>query len=146
MYCKTCGKELNENAVICVGCGCVVDQEKVNKIVGKKYNEEEVSFSTNEKIKHVHILGFILSICSTLFLLTVPIMGEYLIGAYVMFMILLYTGAGLSIYGIIKGKKEPTKIYAILGIVIAFCSFFCCGVTFGLGLSDDLISYLFRIF
>ena len=25
MYCRNCGKEINDNAVICINCGCAVD-------------------------------------------------------------------------------------------------------------------------
>lgn len=30
MYCKTCGNEINDNAVICVHCGCAVNDKKTN--------------------------------------------------------------------------------------------------------------------
>lgn len=28
MFCKNCGKEIHDNAVICIHCGCSVDDEK----------------------------------------------------------------------------------------------------------------------
>ncbi len=31
MFCKHCGKEINDNAVVCVHCGCAVS-EQYNKI------------------------------------------------------------------------------------------------------------------
>lgn len=31
MYCQNCGKEVNDNAVVCVHCGCVVNREALNK-------------------------------------------------------------------------------------------------------------------
>ncbi len=30
MFCKTCGKEINDNAVICPNCGCATDNKPVN--------------------------------------------------------------------------------------------------------------------
>lgn len=32
MFCRYCGKEINDNAVICVNCGCVVntEEDKIN--------------------------------------------------------------------------------------------------------------------
>ncbi|MDE5601717.1 MAG: hypothetical protein K2J16_04395 [Clostridia bacterium] len=28
MYCKNCGNEINQNAVVCIHCGCAVEQQK----------------------------------------------------------------------------------------------------------------------
>ena len=28
MYCKNCGNEINPNAVVCIHCGCAVEQQK----------------------------------------------------------------------------------------------------------------------
>ena len=29
MYCRNCGKEVNENAVVCIHCGCSIEQKKL---------------------------------------------------------------------------------------------------------------------
>lgn len=34
VYCKKCGKEINDDAVICIHCGCSVDQTSINKTIG----------------------------------------------------------------------------------------------------------------
>lgn len=31
MFCSKCGKEINDEAVVCVGCGCAVNKSKVLK-------------------------------------------------------------------------------------------------------------------
>ena len=31
MFCNKCGKEINDEAVICVGCGCAVNNSSVEK-------------------------------------------------------------------------------------------------------------------
>ena len=31
MFCKKCGKEIDDEAVVCVHCGCAVEETKVNK-------------------------------------------------------------------------------------------------------------------
>lgn len=31
MYCKTCGKEINENAVVCPHCGCATENEPIQR-------------------------------------------------------------------------------------------------------------------
>ena len=31
-YCSHCGREVNENAVVCINCGCAIQQEANNSI------------------------------------------------------------------------------------------------------------------
>ena len=31
MFCKNCGKEVNEKAVVCIHCGCAIEQPKIEK-------------------------------------------------------------------------------------------------------------------
>jgi len=31
MFCNKCGKEINDEAVVCVGCGCAVKNSSVEK-------------------------------------------------------------------------------------------------------------------
>ena len=31
MFCKKCGKEINDEAVVCVNCGCAIDDNKTKK-------------------------------------------------------------------------------------------------------------------
>ena len=40
-YCSKCGKELLDEAVICMGCGCAVEQAQVKKNINKEmsYND-----------------------------------------------------------------------------------------------------------
>ena len=35
MFCSKCGKEINDEAVICVHCGCAVDQNNVKSITSE---------------------------------------------------------------------------------------------------------------
>lgn len=35
MYCKTCGKEIHDNAVICPNCGCATNNKPVNQTSGE---------------------------------------------------------------------------------------------------------------
>lgn len=34
MYCQKCGKEINDDAVVCVHCGCAVNQAAFNQTAG----------------------------------------------------------------------------------------------------------------
>lgn len=32
MFCKKCGKEINDEAVVCIHCGCAVDDSQAKKL------------------------------------------------------------------------------------------------------------------
>ena len=34
-YCSKCGNQVNDDAVICVGCGCKIDNGQANSPVGQ---------------------------------------------------------------------------------------------------------------
>ena len=38
MYCKNCGNEINEQAVVCIHCGCAVEQQKPQNTEPSKTN------------------------------------------------------------------------------------------------------------
>ena len=35
-FCTHCGNEVNDDAVICVKCGCAISKEKVDEVTSKK--------------------------------------------------------------------------------------------------------------
>ena len=35
MYCKNCGKEVSDNAVVCIHCGCAIDKKPVSTMSGE---------------------------------------------------------------------------------------------------------------
>ena len=58
-YCKSCGKELADEAVLCTGCGCATDEY---------YTQQQPSNSTarSGEISMMALLGFIFSFISSL--------------------------------------------------------------------------------
>ena len=36
MFCRKCGKEVNEDAFVCIHCGCLINEESVVKKKKKK--------------------------------------------------------------------------------------------------------------
>ena len=38
MFCSKCGKEINEEAVVCVHCGCAVENKKVSTVAADAPN------------------------------------------------------------------------------------------------------------
>lgn len=92
MYCKNCGKEIDDNASICVYCGVMT---------GKT---EEVQ----KKVNAFGIAGFVVSLASL-----------YL-GAY--FCVASVVGLVLSIVGMIKSKECRLNGLAIAGMVVGIIS------------------------
>lgn len=37
MYCQNCGKEIDDKAVICIGCGCAVNNTQIAKTSNKSW-------------------------------------------------------------------------------------------------------------
>ena len=82
MYCKTCGKEINENAVVCVNCGVLLDNATLEQINGQK---------ESKKTNVCALVGFILSLVG------------FVLGIYVS--PLIVAGFILSIIGLTQYKK-----------------------------------------
>lgn len=49
MYCKNCGNEINENAVVCIHCGCATEQQN------------QIQTKVSQKNNVIAIVGFVLS-------------------------------------------------------------------------------------
>jgi len=102
MFCKNCGNEINEKAVVCIHCGCAVEQEVENKQI----NTEE------RKLSILSIIGF----CVAVVFAFVPgwfgLFGE--VGAFV-----------VSIIGVNQAKKNNLKLkgLGIAGIAISAVCF-----------------------
>ena len=93
MYCKNCGKEIDDKASVCIYCG-----------VSTGYSEEgEV-----KKVNAFGIAGFVVSLVSL-----------YL-GIY--FCIASIVGLALSIVGILNAKKCRVNGLAIAGLVLGIVS------------------------
>lgn len=112
MFCKNCGKEISDKAIVCVNCGVAVtpltptvtpDQPADGK---KKFNV-------------CALLGFIFSLVgivvdTSLMFTEVSLLYGFTIAGFV-----------LSIIGTVKAKKlENGKGFGIAGIVISSVSFF----------------------
>ena len=95
MFCKICGKEINDQAVICPNCGCQVN--------GSVELEQAKS---KKKANLFCIIGFVLSLVSLLIAL---------------YGLVAIAGLVLSIIGIVQANKngERLKGLGIAGICVA---------------------------
>ena len=101
MFCKSCGKEVKDEAVICPYCGCALAKIEVNGETEKPEGKRKINVSC--------LVGFILSALSWILALfgTVAIVGLI-----------------LSIVGLVQAnrKNERLKGLGIAGIPVAACS------------------------
>ena len=98
MFCKNCGKEIDDNAVICPNCGIQVNEIK-----------SETAASSAKRVNGLGIAAFVVSILSLW------------LGVY--FMIASFVGLGLSIAAFVMRKKyNSCNGLAIAGLVISIVS------------------------
>ena len=95
MFCKKCGSEINDDAVVCINCGCAVKDD---------FNAEQQP--VKKKINVLCLLGFIFSLISLIF---------YHFG------LVPVAGLVLSIIGLVQAvrRKEKLKGLGIAGIAIS---------------------------
>ncbi len=93
MFCKICGKEINDQAVICPHCGCQVKETAIENTDVKKVNV-------------LCIIGFVLSLVSLL----ISLVG-----------IVAIAGLVLSIIGVNQASKNNQKLkgLGIAGICVS---------------------------
>lgn len=104
-YCRYCGSEMMDEAVVCVKCGCPVNQTTATVEVA------------NNKLPPVVLVGFIMSMVSAFLsvLLFTGVEELYFLG-------IPFAVAGLvcSIIGLVKVKRNGLrgKGFAIAGLVV----------------------------
>jgi RNA polymerase subunit RPABC4/transcription elongation factor Spt4 len=151
-FCRECGKEINDKAVVCPGCGCetnVLKETVFCRECGRSINERAVicpycgcethidKFSKDGKIKkETGIIGwFVLSFC-------LPVVG-FVIGGLLWSIILCLIGI---ILGLIWKENKPYTSKAcfkgsISGLIVSIVCFFIF-----LGLFGRYFSLLDKIF
>lgn len=103
MFCKHCGKEIDDKAMVCPNCGVGTD----NIAAMARTSEENVS-----KANPCAIIGFIFSLVAVIFTFIVFV-----------YWVAFAVGFVLSIIGLVKAKKlNSGRGLAIAGIVICCLS------------------------
>ena len=127
-FCQKCGKELNDDAVICTGCGCAIPthQGRFSNNTTPNTNFSSYDSTTSDGLG---ITSIILGAIGIPFSLLLAITG-YLFG-----------GAGLAL-AIISSKKDPfsnkARVGLILSIITLTCAFVNSAIGFIMGLSMAL--------
>lgn len=110
MFCKNCGKELYDNAVVCINCGSPTDKFKEQKEVATANSVE----SNLNKHNVFGLVGFILAVVTIVFSFW----------STTTYFLVLAAGLTLSIIGLVKSKnyKPYGKGLSIAGISISGAS------------------------
>lgn len=111
MYCKNCGKEISDKAIVCVNCGVAVTPLTPAVTPGQPANGAK-------KFNVCALLGFIFSLVGI-------VVDTSLLFTHITFLYgFTIAGFVLSIIGTVKSKKlENGKGFGIAGIVISSVSF-----------------------
>lgn len=103
MFCKNCGKEIDDKAMVCPNCGVGTDNLSVMTDKGE---------NTNRKANPCAIIGFIFSL--------IAMLSTFIVFVY---WVAFAAGLVLSIIGYVKAKKlNSGKGLAIAGIVLCSVS------------------------
>ena len=112
MFCSNCGKEVNENAVICTQCGCYVNGN--TNIRGKA-----IANKSNKAVDLTMIIGFAVS-CFLMLLLV--ILGVEYSTLYILQFVfaILFTGAMTVAFVLsFKAEKKYSKVISSLLFIYA---------------------------
>lgn len=75
-YCTHCGKELLDEAVVCVGCGCPIQVDAGNNS-GKVSDEIEIQKRKIKNKKIVIIVSAVICVAVALFFASIPIVNSF---------------------------------------------------------------------
>ncbi len=102
MFCKTCGKEIDETSAFCPNCGCEIN-------TAEPVSEDKDSTKETKKQNTFCLIGLILAIVSWF----IALYGTVAIAGLV-----------LSVLGIQQTKKEgqPTNPLGLTGVVLSVVS------------------------
>ena len=104
MFCKNCGKEIDDKAVVCVHCGVATDLAATTAAAPVE----------DKKVNALGIAGFIVSFFS--------------LGLGIYFCIASIVGLVLSIVGMVHANKCSLNGFAIAGLVLGIISLIIWGL------------------
>ena len=65
-YCTKCGKELQDEVVVCPGCGCWADRKTENNTVSQKLNSKDEDRESARLAVAAFILAFFVPVVGTI--------------------------------------------------------------------------------
>lgn len=133
MFCKNCGKEIEDEAAFCPKCGKAVEESAVkndepsSETEGGQFVQEENpvkktaenASAVMEKTNPVYIVGIILSIFSIIFFILAEFSYVLVYDEWI-FKTTSIAGLCVSIYGyyMARKKKQKGKMLAVIGMTV----------------------------
>lgn len=119
MFCRNCGKELPENAYVCIGCGCLAERKSTQPT--KKIEIENVTENKSKDglLFRIFLMVSFTSACLAIGTLTITgVCG--LLGIILPYMF-AFVSVGFGIFVLILGlrQKEPLKLISILNFIFS---------------------------
>ncbi len=121
MYCRNCGKQIDDKAVICVHCGVATDNMPGNRFEAKPA----------EPAKPVNVLAIVGLIVSAIGLFG----GNYL------FLVPGIVGLIISIIGMVKAKKYSYGGLAVAALVVSVLALIIWALIWGLAFAIIMSEY-----
>jgi len=125
MFCQNCGKEILDNASVCLGCGCWVD----NKSIKQRMSKEEETIGASKKdnvalwVKIFLIVSFSLACVS--------------IGCFILSVAYADLYVRESGYGTIYSYFYLNKSWILVSFIVSTCALGMAIVEFVFGLKAD---------
>lgn len=124
MYCRNCGKEIDDKAVICVHCGVATDN-----MFGARFNTKPAA--PQEPAKPINVLAIVGLVVS----------GIGLFGGNYLFMVPGIVGLILSIIGMVKAKKYSYGGLAIAALVVSIAALAIWAMIWGIAFAIIIADY-----
>ncbi len=130
MFCKICGKELNDQAVICPGCGCAVNDLPISK---RKIKKESSNTSTTSTLYSVFKYITVGLICFAVMFLVLSLLFDYIHVWYN-----LTTGTYTKLVsGSIYASSYTNFGMSIACLIFSILSYLFACITFALGFKSE---------
>lgn len=117
-YCEHCGKEVDDNAIVCIHCGCRTTNDAGYSGAN---NPNGRTTQSQKRVSLLSILGFIVSCVSVVLLVLCFVTYNLLVRSNC-----TAVGAVISAIGLAdcKQQNQSGRVLSIIGIIISVISMF----------------------
>ena len=139
-FCQKCGKELHDDAVVCIGCGCAVPSSQAQS-TSQSFSTTNTSYTsqtptTNHDFSHDYAVANTLGIISIILgAVGIPLAWVLAILGY------LFGGAGLTL-AIISINKDYFSTKGKVGLVLSIITLSCSLINSLLGLFLGFLMFM----
>ena len=123
-YCAHCGKEVDDNAIVCIHCGCRTTNDAGYSGAN---NPNGRTMQSQKGVSLLSILGFIVSCVSVVLFVFYYVNYNYFVNSGC-----AVVGAVISAIGLAdcKQQNQSGRVLSIIGIIISVISMFYSDIAF----------------